>query len=723
MSNKKELYIKYCNILYMIILAAFITHTYFDNTTYVLPWPDQYYELLRIAMVGIVLIKFGLNDAWTLKEVSEYFVFWLIFALAAYKTGYVFLIEIAFLVLGAKDIPFNSIAKMYLLISSFVFLTAFLGSIFGVIPNYIFYKGTEIKNSFGIIYSTDFAAHILFNIIVYTFLRGKKVGYLECFLIGLLGIAVYKYSRARMNFGAIIIVACLIAAFRCLDKYIKEDSWQEKLQRIVEILMALSFIICSSVSILLTKFYNPQNVFFQKLNSLLSTRLSLGKSGLEKYGVTLFGSPFELIGTNYIVKEGYNFIDSSYVLIMLRYGVLVLILLIVAFTLLSFKAVRLKNRGLLIALFVIAFQCMIEHHFLEINYNIFLLLPFSFISNGEEQKATEVTKKQGFMNIFLAAVFLLTIIKKNSIISYFRTLASVLKLNDSKKQVLFVAFCFLVWLLVIALFYSYRHKIKTRKVIAALSIISFFIMFCGMSYVVQKEYEVYGSELFESAKKLYTLDLDDINIYVEDMPFYYEKNGMNILPGVPYATEKEKCIAIVRDYEEQSKLLSSGYQCARINKYEYLYTNDDEVINRLKEQKIDFKAYHDYLYQVDLKKMAEYNHLKDVNGRITLSGPQESIYCGPWATVYKGKIRVLCDLNLIKADPNNSKIATFCVTQNNGAKEIMKYEIKKEDFLETGEYLLEIEKEIGDISDLEFKIYVEEGSQLQLNSIEYLKVG
>lgn len=723
MSSKKELYIKYCNILYMIILAAFIAHTYFDNTTYILPWPDQYYELLRIAMVGVVLIKFGLSDAWTLKEVSEYFVFWLIFALAAYKTGYVFLIEIAFLVLGAKDINFDSIAKMYLLISSFIFLTAFLGSLFGVIPNYVFYKGTEAKNSFGIIYSTDFAAHILFNIIVYTFLRGKKVGYFECLLIGLLGIAVYKYSRARMNFGAIIIVAVLIAFFRCLDQYIKKGSWQEKLQKIMEVLMALSFIICSSASILLTKFYNPQNVFLKKLNTWLSARLSLGKSGLEKYGITLFGSPFELIGTNYVAKEGYNFIDSSYVLIMLRYGLLVLTLLIIAFTLLAFKAVRLKNRGLLIALFVIAVQCMIEHHFLEMNYNIFLLLPFSFISKGEEQREAEATKKQGFMNIFLAAVFLLVIIKKNSIISYFRTWAFVLKLNDSKKQVYFVAFCFLVCLLVLGLAYSYRHKIKIRKVIASLSIISFLIMFCSMTYVVQKKYEIYGSELSESAKTLYTLDLYDVNIYVEDMPFYYEKNGMNIVPGVPYGTEKEKCIAIVRDYEEQPKLLSSGYKCTRINKYEYLYTNDDEIIKRLKEQKVDFKAYHDYLYQVDLKKMAEYNHLKDVNGKITLNGSQESIYCGPWATVYKGKIRVLCDLNLIKADPDSSKVATFCVTQNNGKKEIIKYEIKKEDFLETGEYSLEIEKEIGDISNLEFKIYVEEGSQIQLNSIEYLKVG
>ncbi len=178
LKTDKNTYAKYGDVAYLVILSAFIIHTYFDNTTFSLPWPSYYYEVLRIVMAGVVLMRFALKEADDIKRVILYFVFWMVLALAAEKTGYVFLIEIALLALGASNISFDVIARLYLYISAFILSSAILASGLGVIPNYVYYSRGIAKNSFGIIYSTDFGAHVLFTVLVYQIVTNYAINIL-----------------------------------------------------------------------------------------------------------------------------------------------------------------------------------------------------------------------------------------------------------------------------------------------------------------------------------------------------------------------------------------------------------------------------------------------------------------------------------------------------------------------------------------------------------------
>ena len=72
------------------------------------------------------------------------------------------------------------------------------------------------------------------------------------------------------------------------------------------------------------------NHFYDYANELLSGRLSIGKMMIERYGISLFGQEVNDYGTTIpgtAKYDEYNFIDSSYLRILLKYGLLVFIIL------------------------------------------------------------------------------------------------------------------------------------------------------------------------------------------------------------------------------------------------------------------------------------------------------------------------------------------------------------------------------------------------------------
>lgn len=86
-------------------------------------------------------------------------------------------------------------------------------------------------------------------------------------------------------------------------------------------------------AILLHAFYNPQNTIYFQLNKLLSGRLALGQNAMSEYGISLFGKDIEWIGFNMeeTLRGTYNYVDCSYVKILLDHGILFLGIVLLAY--------------------------------------------------------------------------------------------------------------------------------------------------------------------------------------------------------------------------------------------------------------------------------------------------------------------------------------------------------------------------------------------------------
>ena len=129
-------------------------------------------------------------------------------------------------------------------------------------------------------------------------------------------------------------------------------------------------VLCAAFSILTTCFYDSSRKFLAFLNTLLSERLRFGKMGLIQHGVSLFGS--DVVWETDASK--YNYIDSSYINIMICYGLIVFLVVIVGFTIAGRFAVKENNRAMCLALLLWFARAVIDPQLFLLWFNPFLFL-------------------------------------------------------------------------------------------------------------------------------------------------------------------------------------------------------------------------------------------------------------------------------------------------------------------------------------------------------------
>ena len=104
---------------------------------------------------------------------------------------------------------------------------------------------------------------------------------------------------------------------------------------------------------------------------------------MEQYGVKAFGQYIYEKGAGGTTEEQdyYFFIDSSYISIVIKYG---LIFLIIICAILVKEVYEFQNKKKFIwisMLFVICIQSIMEHHMIQYWYNPFVIVAFSFINS------------------------------------------------------------------------------------------------------------------------------------------------------------------------------------------------------------------------------------------------------------------------------------------------------------------------------------------------------
>ena len=85
----------------------------------------------------------------------------------------------------------------------------------------------------------------------------------------------------------------------------------------------------------------------------------------NKYGIKLFGTAFDMIGggNETIIRPGYNFVDSSFCMILVRYGWIVLLAVFLIYFIVERKALKAGDRKLMVAFALISVHSAIEHHY------------------------------------------------------------------------------------------------------------------------------------------------------------------------------------------------------------------------------------------------------------------------------------------------------------------------------------------------------------------------
>ena len=140
--------------------------------------------------------------------------------------------------------------------------------------------------------------------------------------------------------------------------------------------------------ILLSYVYDESIPVFATINRLLSGRLTYSHAAFSQYNITLFGQYVYMRGLGGSLQHAgeYFFLDSSYINMFFRFGILPLcgvIAIMVIGCRRQRKNLSWERLGILT---LIALHCMIEHHLFELAYDPFLLMLFA-VSTTDRQAA------------------------------------------------------------------------------------------------------------------------------------------------------------------------------------------------------------------------------------------------------------------------------------------------------------------------------------------------
>ena len=282
------------------------------------------------------------------------------------------MIAACILVVGARNILYREILKCYLTIGSFVCISMVTLSLLGLKSDKVAVNMSSenflldelsVRHSFGYVWPTDFATHVFFILLVLWILKNGKLSHIMRILYAIISVLIIVYSDSRLGAGCIMLL--ILASFFSLDRGNVGISKCYFFAIWCVPLMAITIF-------LLTIEYDSTNLNWITLDLLLSRRLSISQSAIQEAGVSLWGTEYIMYGGD---NSGalYNFIDSSYLQLIVLYGIVYTVIYLLLFSIVGYQSYKRCDRVILVALLVAGFSGIISQHFLQIYMNPLLV--------------------------------------------------------------------------------------------------------------------------------------------------------------------------------------------------------------------------------------------------------------------------------------------------------------------------------------------------------------
>ena len=266
----------------------------------------------------------------------------------------------------SRSISLRSVFRTSLCILSGVTIAVVMCSFFGVVDDYINidYQTGRVRHFLGFRYSLYPQQYAFSITALIVCLYNKNRVYTKYIFALLLNCVLFYYTNSRLSFYlSILLIICSVVL-----RHLKSAPLP---------VFKISYPVAALISVLATLFYSSSNMLFSRLNSpsLLGGRLSLGKQALEKYGISIFGNDVYLQGNSlsttgeYTRISDYNYVDSLFIQMLIRYGLIFLIMFIVVMTLCIRKCIEIGWISLALVLSIIAIHCIIDDYSLQLFFN------------------------------------------------------------------------------------------------------------------------------------------------------------------------------------------------------------------------------------------------------------------------------------------------------------------------------------------------------------------
>ncbi|RCW17587.1 hypothetical protein CAC02_02175 [Streptococcus gallolyticus] len=362
----------------MLSLMLFIVISMLTTTLYFQYFKPYFYYLILIPV--IILIVKEILERQDLRSLVGWIVITILFFIffkASQGTQYLIPLSVV-VIYTCRYLSFEQVAKTCFYTSVVILLFVVLSSKIGIITDYLTVSSGRLRHFLGFRYAL-YPSTIMCNItMLYIYLKKDKIHIFSVITIFLINFWFYRQTDSRLTF----YTACFVIVIALISKYIK---FIAKFRRL-SILLIPSYILMFLSSYWLSAHYNSWIGWQSQLNHFLGSRLSLAHQSLEQYGFSLFGQKISWIG-NGLSEAGirshtatYTYVDSMYISLLQRYGILTILVFLILATLLLYKLYRRQEYFLMILMSSLAFHGLIDDLIIYLHYNSFWLL-FALLIN------------------------------------------------------------------------------------------------------------------------------------------------------------------------------------------------------------------------------------------------------------------------------------------------------------------------------------------------------
>ena len=666
-----------------------------------------------------------------------------VFGLGYLSTGYLFLLFIAAITVGYRR--FNAIFLIRyfcVLLGTFLLLT-FSSALSSGIENFTYLKDGCIRSSLGIIYPTDMATYVIF----FVWLCWGAWSVFSDFAAWIAGVACIWFAKyiamsETSTYLSILYVAVVSLCIICkwIKKKVRIPAW---ISRCAEWALTLAFPACAICMFLLLAAYAKGIGIALRINNLISNRLFYALNAYREYGIKPFGTFFDMIGNggSTYAPTGYNFIDSTYLLILIRYGWVTLIAVCVSWMYTTRKAIRAGYWRIALVMLLICVHSMSEHHFIEANYNILLLLPLADFRERADIKCTDKErlgkgKEQKLHWIGYAAfagILLFFYLLAPALLSWTRTIVQLQFLkNGAHKGLKMLAGSSVFWGLTSGILFGIwklLHNLCEKKRISfiygLLLLISgsfAIIAYTAGQRVIDQGAKRYGSLIHEDKSAIQdVIAAAKGAIYAEPFPELYRRRYPEISSSIFTGEDLARLYdtTVITDIDLDSEcFIKSGFLFTPISDHHAVYTNDLSVVNALKDKGYHFTGYYSIEKYIGLANLAWMNNVPYDNGSLILEGENGSLERGPYIGLHNGNYMVSFDFHVDKNQySENTELADITITSYGGEKELAKSRLSSSLFDDEGRYTLPMSFYSSNYKDIEFHVEVRPEQTLYLDRI------
>ena len=267
-------------------------------------------------------------------------------------------INVLLLVFSARDIEFKKLLGTFSFATFLVLFVTILASKMGIISNMLMSADSGYRYSLGFNY-VSFASQR----------RGKKVTYIE--LLALLFATFYMYQQTSTSSPLYLSLLILTYALFSL-KVFKFDFIDSNV--ITANLAKYGFIIALAITLYFC-FYSTGDLF-HLVDQFTHNRLRLSVQGFRNFGVSLLGRPISFTTLDIFgnFSSNYNFIDSSFVQLLVIDGLAVSAFMLFALTRVMNYFVTNRKDIILACLGVMIIHGMFDPQMLVLRYSPLILL-------------------------------------------------------------------------------------------------------------------------------------------------------------------------------------------------------------------------------------------------------------------------------------------------------------------------------------------------------------